>query len=405
MPWHRRAGKDDVCLRWMSTQMVQKAATYWFMLPEAAQARKAIWDAVNPHTGKKRVDEAFPEAILAQKRNTDMYLETKNGSTLQIVGSDNFNSLVGSPPYGLVFSEYALCDPMSWAILRPILLENGGWAIFNSTSRGNNHFKALVDFASANDNWHCDIQSADKTGVFTPEQLEAERQEYHSQFGLDLGEALFNQEYLCSFAGAVVGAYYGRAMDKAERDGRVCKVPVDPRAPVITAWDLGNGGNLAIWFVQVVGVEIRVIDFQRAPGDDVAEWMKTLDSRGYRYGEALLPHDAEPKRLGTGKSIKESLEAQGMKCRVVDKLAVQDGINAVRNLIPRCWFDRERCAYGLDALRSYHAEYDESRKVLSLQPYHDWSSHPADAFRYLAVGLNERRAVQKIQYPRMANVA
>ena len=137
--WHRRAGKDDNSLRYLASAAMEKTATYWYLLPKAVQVRRAIWEAVNPHTGKRRVIEAFPDAIVARTRDNEMTLTLANGSSVHFLGADNFDTLVGSPPYGIVFSEYSLTNPLSWAYLKPILEENGGWAIFNFTSVSYTH--------------------------------------------------------------------------------------------------------------------------------------------------------------------------------------------------------------------------------------------------------------------------
>lgn len=407
LAWHRRAGKDDICLRAASVRMFDRVGNYWFMLPEANQSRKAIWEAINPHTGRKRISEAFPDAIVRRKRDADMMLETVNGSSLQIVGSDNYDSLVGSPPIGMVFSEYALADPRAWAMLRPILAENGGWAIFNSTVRGANHFKAHVEAHAGDPDWFTEILPATKTDVFTPEQLEAERLEYIAENGETLGMALFRQEFLCDFSAPVLGAYYGDLMRRMQDEERICSVPYDPRWPVIAAFDLGNGENMAIWFVQVVGREPRILEFMSGSQSEGLDWYAGELNRRYpNYEELLLPHDADNDNMHTGKTTKAAFEALGFKVRVVPKLSVRDGINAVRALLPRCVFDARKTMAGVEALRQYRARWDDKAKVLSATPVHDWASHPADAFRYLAVGLNdEPKRTQRINYPRMANVA
>lgn len=214
--WHRRAGKDEFCMRWASVAAMEAVGNYWHMLPEAAQARKAIWDAVNPHTGRKRIDEAFPMELRRTTRQQEMMIEFVNGSTWQLVGSDNFNSLVGSTPRGVVFSEWAIANPSAWAFVRPILLENGGWALFNYTPRGNNHGRTIYDAAVDDPKWFAEILPADKTEVFQDEQLKDEEQEYIREYGRELGRALFRQEYFCSFDAAVLGSYYALEMSEAD---------------------------------------------------------------------------------------------------------------------------------------------------------------------------------------------
>lgn len=387
--WHRRAGKDEFCLRWASVAAFEQIGNYWHMLPEAAQARKAIWDAVNPHTGKKRIDEAFPLELRRTTRQQEMMIEFVNGSTWQLVGSDNFNSLVGSTPRGVVFSEWALADPRAWAFVRPILLENGGWALFNYTPRGNNHGRTIFEAARDDDSWFAQLLPADQTGVFTNEQLRSEEQEYIREYGGDLGRSLFRQEYFCSFDAAVLGAYYALEMGEADAEGRIAGVPYEKGHLVHTAWDLGYSDHTSIWFFQMVGREIRMIDFYTSSGVGLDHYAGVLQSKGYRYGTHLLPHDVEVKDLGTGRSRRETLASLGLNnIKVVPNQRINEGINAVRSILSRCWWDKTKCAHGVSALREYRSAWDEKLKTLKPAPLHDWASHPADAFRYLAMGLN-----------------
>jgi len=388
--WHRRAGKDDVCLHWTCCAAHERVGTYWHLLPEASQARKAVWEAVNPKTGLRRIDEAFPLPLRAGTRENEMFIRLKCGSTWQLVGSDNYNSLVGSPPIGVVFSEYALADPNAWGYIRPILQENQGWAVFIFTPRGRNHAATLYDGAKGDPTWFAELLSAEQTGVFTEEQLAVERREYMREYGPDDGEARYRQEYLCSFSAGVLGAYYARQIDEAEQDGRICLVPHDPKYRVITAWDIGIGDPTAIWFVQPIGPVLRVIDYIENSGVGVDWYVRELEKRPYTYARHIWPHDGENKEWGTGKTRKEIAEGLGM--RNIDVLprplsdGVDDGINAARLLLPTAVFDRDKCARGIDCLRSYRRKWDEARRCYADVPYHDWTSHGADSWRALAMG-------------------
>lgn len=391
--WHRRAGKDDVCLHYAATQAMQRVGNYWHMLPEYAQARKSVWEAVNPRTGMRRIDEAFPDAICETKRSQDMFIRFKNGSTWQLVGSDRYNSLVGSPPIGVTASEWALADPSAWAYLRPILLENGGWAVFITTVRGKNHVFRMHEAHKDDPDWFVQVLSARETGAMTMEALDKERLEYQSEYGPEDGDALFAQEYLCDWNAAIVGSYYGRLMRDAESAGRIRPVPYDPMALVHTSWDLGLTDMTAIWFFQIVGHEIHVIDYLENSGQPLSWYAGELHKKPYAYGEHILPHDAEAKELQTNRSRTETLRGLNLNVRVLkangaERVLVADGINAVRTILPRCWFDAEKCAKGIDALKAYRREWDEKLKTFHDRPVHDWASHPADSFRYLALGID-----------------
>lgn len=389
---HRRWGKDDLALHWAAVSAHERVAPYWHMLPEASQARKAIWEAVNPHTGRRRIDEAFPVELREVTRENEMFIRFKIGSTWQVIGSDNYNSLVGSSPAGITYSEYALADPASWAYLRPILAENGGWALFITTSRGNNHAKSLYDAARKDAGWFAELSDAEKTGVFTPEQLARELREYITQFGEELGRALYEQEYLCSFNSVQLGAFYARLLDDADKAGRIGRVPHDPGLQTYTAWDLGKRDLTAIWFCQYVGKEIRIIDYYEAAGQELPHYAKVLKEKPYVYAEHYLPHDVSHELLGMPKTRAQQLESMGLKIVAGKQLGVEDGIAAVRRLLPQCWFDAEKCKRGLDALRQYRQQWDEDLKTFRGSAVHDWSSHGADAFRELAVNLDPRPA-------------
>lgn len=404
---HRRWGKDDVCLHRASVAAHERVGNYWHMLPEAAQARKAIWEAINPHTGKRRIDEAFPPELRETTRENEMSIRFRYGSTWQVVGSDNYNSLVGAPPIGIVFSEFALADPAAWAYLRPILRENGGWAVFITTPRGRNHAATFYEAAKDDPEWCALLSPATETDVFTGSQLDLERAEMVREFGPDEGEARFRQEYLCSFSAGVIGAYYGHAMELAEQDGRIGAMPWLPHLPVHTGWDLGRRDSTTIWFFQLVGMELHFIDYIENNGVDITWYAKELDRRPYKYGTHALPHDAESEYLAADKTIAGSLRVLGHRTQVIVPRTdnVDQEINAVRLILPRCRFDKTKCERGIAGLQNYRRAWDEHRKVYNDRPLHDWASHPADGFRTacmaVAGGLRNAGPSAKLTYPKV----
>lgn len=392
--WHRRAGKDDLALHFTACAAMRRPGNYWHMLPSQVQARKSVWAAINPHTGLRRIREAFPSSIVARELENEMLIEFVNGSTWQLVGSDNYDSLVGSPPIGIVMSEAALSDPNAWSYLRPILRENDGWALFITTPRGRNHMATMYEAARDDPNWFAELLPATKTSVFTPEELEIEKREFTRELGEDQGLAMFNTEYMCSFQSALVGSYYGREMELAEQESRITNVPYNPTLPVHTAWDLGISDSTSIIFLQLVGQEIHAIDYLENSGVGLDWYAKQLQQRRYSYGTHVTPHDAAVRELGTGRSRIETLRSLGITCRIVPAQSVADGINAVRTILPLTWFDQTRCKKLISALQQYRRAYSDKRHTFEDRPFHDWTSHPADALRYFALA-NIRNAVKR----------
>jgi phage terminase large subunit len=383
--WHRRAGKDSTALNFTAVAAHRRVANYWHMLPTAKQGRKVVWESID-RQGRRAIDQAFPPEIRDSKRDDEMLIRLKCGSTWQVVGSDNFDALIGANPAGVVFSEYSVADPRAWDYIRPILAENGGWALFIYTPRGRNHGAELYEMASKTPGWFAEKLTVDDTKVIGPEIITEERNS-------GMSEEMIKQEYYCSFQAALVGAYYGLAMETAEAQNRITAVPWAPDLPVITAWDLGIGDSTAIWFCQQSGREIRLIDYYENSGVGLDHYAKVLSELPYAYGECLLPHDVMQSELGTGKTRLETMRKLGLagRARVLPQTKVDDGINAGRLILPRCWFDAEKCKRGIEALRQYRKAWNDERRVFEDRPLHDWTSHAADAFRYLAVGLREPR--------------
>ncbi len=377
-----------------------RPGNYWHMLPQASQARKAIWDAVNPHTGIRRINEAFPVQIRETTREQEMMIVFKNGATWQVIGSDNYDSLVGSPPVGVVFSEWALAKPQAWAYLRPILAENGGWAAFITTPRGHNHAARMYQSLKQDPKAFVIKSTALDTTVFSEEQLEHERQAYVAEYGETVGQALFDQEYMCSFDAAIQGAIYASELGKAKTQGRIKTVRHEPEQLVHTSWDIGIGDPTAIWFYEKVDGEIRFFDFYESKGEPITHYLEVLRAKGYRYHTAWMPHDAEHRQLATGKSIADLVRKNGFNVRIAPKLSLENGINVARLLIEKCYFDTDKCKAGLDALINYRWDYNKRLEELKHTPLHDWSSHASDAFRYAAVSMKEERP--PMQRPKMS---
>lgn len=379
--WARRHGKDSVSVNWTAVAAHMRTGVYWHMLPTLKQGRKVIWDSIDKE-GRRVIDQAFPEAIRKSTNNQEMRIELKCGSIWQVVGSDNYDSLVGANPVGVVFSEYSVADPAAWRFISPILAENGGWALFIYTPRGKNHGYSLFKMAEKNEKWFAQILTLADSGAYPLDIVEDER-------ASGMPEEMIQQEYFCSFDAAVMGAYYGKILSRMEKEGHVRAVPYDPRLTVHTGWDLGMHDTMTIWFYQVNGPEIRVIDYISGQGQGLEYYAKELLKKPYTYEEHYLPHDCAVRELGTGLSRQEVLEGLlKQRVTVVPRQSVEDGIQAVRVMLPRCYFDQGKTGEAFEALSMYRAEYDE--KTRTYKPVHDWTSHPADGFRTFAMGYRQR---------------
>jgi phage terminase large subunit len=375
---HRRAGKTVACVHDLQRAAVmcgKERPRFAYLSPFLRQSKRVAWDYL-------RAAMAPAYADGARAHETELRVDYRNGGQVRLYGADNPDALRGLYLDGVVLDEYADMDPRVWSeIIRPALADRQGWAVFIGTPRGRNAFYELWRRAQSEPDWFALMLKASETGLIPPDELALARR--------DLSEEQYAQEFECSFDAAVVGAYYGAPMRQAEADGRIAGVPYDPAALVWTAWDLGMRDATAIWFAQVVGREIRIVDYYEAAGVDLGHYARELAARPYLYAGHIVPHDAQARELGTGKSRLEVLASLGLKgITLAPAHRIEDGINAVRVFLPRCWFDAKKCARGLDALRLYRADYDERLGVLRPRPVHDWCSHAADAFRYLAITLD-----------------
>ena len=295
--WHRRAGKDMACLAYMFKEMVRKRGIYYYFFPTYSQGKKALWEGKDKGTGRRWMNmmptfsDPGKTSLVTRVNNQEMMFETANGSLFRIIGSDNIDSVVGTNPIGCVFSEYSLQDPTAWEYMSPILAENGGWAIFNGTPRGKNHFYHMHNAVRNHKNWYCSVMQTlypdeeNYTGMISPDQIEMERSS-----GMD--EDKIAQEYGCSFSAAAKGSYYNDLLEKAREQGRIGEYPVNDNKWVGTAWDLGYDDSTAIWFFQRSGSAIHLVDYYEESGKDIAHYVDVLARKGYRYNEHFLPHDA-----------------------------------------------------------------------------------------------------------------
>jgi len=382
--WARRAGKDVCAFNAILRAALNKVAVYYYIFPTYSQAKKVIWDSIT-NTGERFLDYIPPE-LVASKNSQEMKIILKNNSVIQLVGSDNVDSLMGTNPAGVVFSEYAMQSPLAYQYLRPILLANDGWSLFISTPRGKNHFWELYNIATNNqENWFVSKLSVLDTGHISVEKINNEIAE-----GL-MSEDLSQQEYYVSFLLGVEGSYYAKIIDRMRVNGQLSVVPWEPSFKVHTAWDLGVRDMTSIIFFQVAGQVIRVIDCYEKNKEGLEHYVNILNEKPYTYGYHFGPHDIAVKEWGSGLTRIEKAKRLGVKFTVVDNILVADGIEAVRSTLPKVWIDEKTCQPLIKALENYRQEYDVKKQVYKPRPLHDVFSNFADAMRYLALSLPKTR--------------
>jgi phage terminase large subunit len=374
---HRRAGKSLACVMDLIDSALRCSkpnGRFSFLSPTYAQAKDNVWSYL------KRYTSAIPGV---EQRESDLMVNFPNGARVRLFGAETYDRLRGSYNDGLVLDEAADINPRAWPeVLRPTLADRKGWAVFIGTPRGRNDFWRIHQLAERDPAWFSLVLRASDTGLLPQSELDDVRKELTAEQYL--------QEFECSFDAAIVGSYYGRDLADAEAAGRITSVPYDPAIPVHTAWDLGIGDSTAIWFFQIVGTELHVIDYYEASGYGLAHYASVLSARGYGYGTEFLPHDGMAREMGTGRSRFETLHALINRYpRIVHQQTVMDGINALRVTIGKAWFDAAACHDGLEALRAYRADYDEKAKVFHDRPMHNWASHGSDAARYMALAWRE----------------
>jgi len=376
---HRRAGKTVAAVN----DIIRAAVTYQgerglfgYVAPYRSQAKAVAWQYFLE----------FAAPVTDSKNEQELTITLFNGSQIRLFGADNADAMRGLGFDGLYLDEYGDFRPSVFGnVLRPSLSDKTGWCVFGGTPKGRNQFWDIYETATRLPReWFLLRLPASTSGLLPAGELAAAKAQ--------LAEDQYLQEYECSFEAAILGAFYGKEMREADQQGRICQVPYDPNLPVFTSWDLGYRDDTAIWFYQIGRGEIRVIDFYAVSGADIYDIAEVVTAKPYRYTRHYLPHDARAKSLQTGKSIIEqlALHLDVAKLAVVPDIGVQSGIQAVRMVLPKVWFDAEKCREGIEALRQYQREYDEDKKAYRQSPRHDWTSHPSDAFRMLAVSYAEQ---------------
>lgn len=382
---HRRFGKTV----WAVNHMIKRVLTNPLPRPRVAliaptftQAKRIAWDYVKYYAG------VIPGTTFNE---TELRADFANGGRITLLSAENPDALRGIYLDDCFFDEYGMQNPRVWGeVVRPALSDRQGSATFLGTPAGHNHFYDMMqnakrELGDGSEDWYYRVCKASETEIVKPEELSAAR--------ASMTEEQYQQEFECSFTAAIIGAYYAKQIADNEDAGKITRVPYDPSLPVHTAWDLGMNDSTAIWFAQIFrGGAVNVIDYYESSGVGLDHYADVLRQKEYYYGDHLAPHDIEVRELGSGKSRLETAYNLGIRFRVIPKMKIADGINAARMMLPKCYFDDDKCAVGLECLKQYRQDWDDKRQIFRNHPRHDFTSHAADAFRYLAVGLQNREA-------------
>ena len=388
---HRRCGKTVACVNDLIIRALTEGkddGLYAYICPYLSQAKSVAWLYLLK----------FSEVVRVKENASELWVQLINGARIRLFGADNAQALRGMFVDGIVLDEYADMKPRVWGeVIRPLLADRQGWATFIGTPKGKNSFWDVYNFAQTDDNWHVTTLKASQTKLLPDTELTDARSM--------MSEDQYLQEFECSFEAAILGAYYGKEMREADEQGRITKVPYDREHKVYTAWDLGYTDDTSIVFFQILRNEVRVIDHYAGSGLAMDDYLSLVIGKGYNYGKHYLPHDAKAKTLASGgKSIQEMAQKSlgTGNVRIVPDLSLQDGIQAVRALFPKLWFDQVKCTEHqlLESLRQYQREWDDDKKRYRDRPRHDWTSHGADSVRYMAIAWREEAAKQEPPKPK-----
>jgi hypothetical protein len=373
---HRRCGKTVLCINDLIYRALiedKEDGRYAYVAPYMSQAKTIAFDYLLKYS----------RPVMAKSNQAELWVELINGARIRLFGADNPDALRGLYLDGVVLDEYADMKPSIFgAVLRPLLADRKGWCTFIGTPKGHNAFWEVYNNATQDKSWYVKVLRASQTGLLDKAELD--------DAAKTMTQDQYLQEFECDFESAILGAYYGKEMRQLTDGGRITDVEYDPLFPVHTAWDLGYSDDTAIWWYQVVHGEIRLLDYHSSNGQPVAFYAGIIqareEERGYTYGTHWLPHDARAKTLSSNRSVIEQLgdKIPLKTIKITPNLKLQDGIQASRLALTRAWFDH-KCTDGIECLRQYQREYDEDKKVFRDKPRHDWTSHGADAFRYLAI--------------------
>lgn len=403
--WHRRAGKDMTCWNMAIERTAEEPMTCKYAFPTGDMARDNLWESYT--NDGIRFTEFVPVELRVRKHSNDdglndslKRIELVTGGSIRVISAHKPGRLRGGNSKIFVLSEFQAMDPSVIDIIEPILEANDGILIINMTSNGDSAAKRMLEAWKKDPEVYVSILTVDDTPVFTPEQMVRIRRRTIERFiargqSEEEANAFVDQEYYCSWDSPVVGSYFGAAMRRAQEEGRIGRVPHESQLKVSTYWDLGVDDSMSIWFVQLFNREVRLIDYYESSGEGFGHYAKVLNGqqsgfermKHYIYEKHYAPHDITVRNMGKdARTRQEVAKGLGINFEVVKRVAhKEDGIESIRGLLSRCYFDEKNCARGIDALKGYRKKWNEKMMVYEETPVHDWTSHGTDAFQTLAL--------------------
>ena len=387
--WHRRAGKDLCCINLLICKALQRVGNYYYIFPELGQARKAIWQAIDK-SGLSFIDR-IPSELISKKNDTEMRIKLTNGSSIQLIGASRYDKLVGTAPVGMIFSEYAIQTPQALEFLKPIVNENQGFILLNTTPRGHNHAYKVYKQALESDDWYVDLKTITETRDSDGNPIVSDKDIEDDKIIMTVEK--IRQEYFCDWDVALSNSYFSKDLRRAEQDDRVKDFPIDSEVPVHTFWDLGISDSMTICFVQLMSNgEIRFIDYYECNNEGFEHYVRYLhdwrDKYNVVFKKHFAPHDIRQRELSDGQSRLDKARKLGISFTTVDRPKTKiDNIEMSRTQFSKYHFHKTKVRYLLDCLMEYHAKVNPNGTTG--QPEHNWASHGVDAFMLVALAKHQ----------------
>ena len=374
---HRRFGKTILIILHLMKKALtndKKNPRYYLIGPTFVSIKRVCWDYL------KQYASCIPGTTFNE---TELRCDLPNGARITLLSSEDPDKIRGIYADGVCIDECSQMNPVLWnEIIRPALSDRKGFCYFISTPAGmSNIFYDLYQHAQSDPTWLAYTAKASETGIIDQEELDAAKAQ--------MGDAKYKQEFECDWIANIEGAVYGEIIKSLEEKKQITRIAYDPALMVHTAWDLGVDDSTAIVFYQLLGNQILIIDYYENNREGLPHYVQVVKDKDYVYGEHFAPHDIEVTEFSTGKTRREVAYQLGIRFKILPKINLEDGIHSLKMVLPKCWFDGDNTKPLIDALRHHHRKYNEKMKMFSNKPVKDWSSHAADAARYMALSITD----------------